>query len=242
MKTDPWRITAFSTVAAIGILVLLLAILGPTKLPGFFAATASPEALLRPESLAYRIVWALSNGLYGLYFFLFLPLIWLTYRAMKDQSPLEAVAALPFGILALVSEGLGRWWHPVFEAPIVSFFHAAGDPEARKTLQELLLRYDGYHQFLHYLSYAAVVWSVLVLIGSLKQCVVPLWLALLGFTLVVGVGTFPPAAIVWAVPALLVTRAHGQPSSDVARGGRRTGARRSTSAARTPRLHPARRG
>lgn len=240
MKTDPWRIAAFSTVAAIGVLVLLLSILGPTKLPGFFAATASPEVLLQPQSLTYRVVWALCNGLYGLYFLLFLPPLWLTYRAMRDQSPLEAAVALPFGVIALLSEGLGRWWHPVFETPIIAMFHASGDLEARRSLEELLLRYDNYHQLLHYFSYVIVAWAALVLIASLKHRVFPLWFALLGFTLVVGVGTFPPAAIVWAVPALLLTRAHDESSPEGERPGRR--AARPPSGAARRKLHPARRG
>ncbi|MSQ13154.1 MAG: hypothetical protein EXR47_03240 [Dehalococcoidia bacterium] len=242
MKADPWRIAAYCTVAAIGILVLLLAILWPARLPGLLAVTTDPETLLRPLPLSQRIVWTLSNGLYGLYFFLFVPLIWMVFQTMKSESPLEAAIAFPIAVVAIVAEGLGRWWHPVFETPLVAVYHASGDPEARRSLEELLLRYDSYHQMLHYLTYIMVVWAVLLLVASLKHKSLPLWLSLLAFTMVVAVGTFPPAAIVWAVPALLVVKAHSErASSDGARAGRRGGASAPSGGLRR-KLQPARRG
>ena len=221
MKTDPGRLATLTTAVSVVVVLLLLAVLLYQRSQGHLPLGSPANVVLHTLTSGQKPLWGLANSLYGVYFLLLLPAIWVTYRAAKEDHPTEATLAFGAGFIALVTESLGRWWHAIVELPIVNAYQATDNPAAQRSLAELLARFDAYHQPLHLGGYAIVVWAVFMLILSLHRKSLPLWSGFLAFAMVPALGPFPPAGLLWAVPSVWFIGGGFKGSSERAGAGSR---------------------
>ena len=220
-----------ATATAVVAVLFLLGVLLYRRAEGHLPLGATPNVVLQTLTSGQKPLWGLANAMYAVYFLLLIPALWLAYSQMKDAHPAEAGVSFAAGVFALVTESFGRLWHTLVELPLVNAWQASDNPATQTSLANLLTRYDSYHQVLHYGAYAIVVWAVLMLIVALQRKSLPLWSGFLGFAMLPALGPFPPAALLWAMPMVVMSTGSKSSSKNsgserASAGGRRRGGRR----------------
>jgi hypothetical protein len=228
MHADARRIAIICTVAAALLIGLLWVMLWLMRLSGNVLAGNAPQAALTAISLPQLYLWGLVNAVYGLYFLLLVPPMWLLFRALHSQQPVAATGGFVIGVLGVLMESVARFWHLIVEVPIARAYQTSPVVETQATLSDLLGSYSGIHTALHYGSYITVVWAVIALAVLLQHRVAPWWLGFTAFGLVLALGPFPPLGLVWAVPAVFALNGEG------GKAPARSGSRRTASRALTP--------
>ncbi|MSQ11847.1 MAG: hypothetical protein EXR48_04045 [Dehalococcoidia bacterium] len=226
MKVDPARLVGVCTVAGVAVLIILFIISWLSDAPVHLPSGDSSRGLLGGLAPDDRRAWALNNALYGIFFLLLLPGLWVAYQRLREDSPTLAAAGVALGIAAVLMESASRWWHVIVDLPVVDAFYATQDPGGQSALLSLAGSYDSVHHALHYSSFVVAGWAVLFLLVLLQHKTFPLWFGFLAFALVLGLGDYPLLTLAWAVPAALVLSGGAAKGlASPVRGARRQSAR-----------------
>ncbi|GBD11406.1 hypothetical protein HRbin23_01071 [bacterium HR23] len=197
---SPSRLSGWCAVAGSALLLIalpLLVLLRPQGLPGIHAPLPQTMTALRGEVLPF---WIGEHLVLGAFFLLLGIAVWGASQPLQEWNRLLGGLALLVGAVALLAAALASLWHAVVD-PVFVRLYATQDPTARQYLLQMGFQVEKIHSFLRLAGYFSIVWAFLFTVGHLAQRGSPAWWGWMGWALVVAIAVFPPAGLVWSLPA-----------------------------------------